>query len=743
MGLDLKRFAYCLSIQMEIDSDDDTNDPMVRAHDIEFVEGEEHLAEFITNDSDYDGRRLVTSLKVPGNIHKVQFQAYWQDTLNPTQMVRDTILKGYRLPFKAFPPRSVEFKNNRSARLDDSFVRAELNRLCKLGVISKVNYQPHLVLPLSSVVSKKKRLVVDASRHLNKFLEHRRVRLSDLRDIPNIIKPNMYLGSFDLDSGYWHLSIAEEYKTYLGVHILDQDTGEPIFYVWNNLFLGVSDAVFIFTAILKPVRVRIAQLGVPSIMYLDDILYGGSTLEESLNNKKLVHECLSRAGFVISEEKSVEPSRKIRFLGLIICTETMQFLIPEDKILKLEDFARNLLTARRVRVRDMARFLGYLNSVAKAVGPVIRLRARGLYNWLAECLQTGSYNHHCKLSDYAKQELEFWLFNIRDLNGFPISPVQTVLETRVDELLMVTDASEDGGFGFVYSDQFEVVLRKAFDEEEKRKSSTFRELKALSFIYSDEATMQRFIGKKILHLTDNSAVVDILANGSRKPELLEMAVDIYNKCRRFKVMLDVEWRPRTHYLLQLADEGSKSFDSSSVSLDFNSFGIILEYFPEVEIKVDAMAEFWNKKSIYYFSKSSDPFSSGVNFFAQRLDPTINYYIFPPPGRILAAILHLSKFGAQGLLVIPYWPAGSFMVNILPDGAHFAPWCEKFLRFRPSGWCHDINIRSTTFRNPVTFDILVLKFDFKRVNPSNFFSSIVARNVCVNHGCKKCLPDLCI
>ena len=357
MGLDLKRFAYCLSIQMEIDSDDDTNDPMVRAHDIEFVEGEEHLAEFITNDSDYDGRRLVTSLKVPGNIHKVQFQAYWQDTLNPTQMVRDTILKGYRLPFKAFPPRSVEFKNNRSARLDDSFVRAELNRLCKLGVISKVNYQPHLVLPLSSVVSKKKRLVVDASRHLNKFLEHRRVRLSDLRDIPNIIKPNMYLGSFDLDSGYWHLSIAEEYKTYLGVHILDQDTGEPIFYVWNNLFLGVSDAVFIFTAILKPVRVRIAQLGVPSIMYLDDILYGGSTLEESLKNKKLVHECLSRAGFVISEEKSVEPSRKIRFLGLIICTETMQFLIPEDKILKLEDFARNLLTARRVRYETWRDFL--------------------------------------------------------------------------------------------------------------------------------------------------------------------------------------------------------------------------------------------------------------------------------------------------------------------------------------------------------------------------------------------------
>ena len=70
---------------MDIDSDDDTNvDPMVRAHDIEFVEGEEHLAEFITNDAEYDGRRLVTSREVPGNIHKVQFSSElsWIDCVN-------------------------------------------------------------------------------------------------------------------------------------------------------------------------------------------------------------------------------------------------------------------------------------------------------------------------------------------------------------------------------------------------------------------------------------------------------------------------------------------------------------------------------------------------------------------------------------------------------------------------------------------------------------------------------------
>ena len=35
----------------------------------------------------------------------------------------------------------------------------------------------HIVLPLSSVFSKKKRVVVDASRALNPFLKHRRLRL--------------------------------------------------------------------------------------------------------------------------------------------------------------------------------------------------------------------------------------------------------------------------------------------------------------------------------------------------------------------------------------------------------------------------------------------------------------------------------------------------------------------------------------------------------------------------------------
>ena len=50
----------------------------------------------------------------------------------------------------------------------------------------------------------------------------------------------------DLDSGYWHLGVKHEHQTFLGIHIYSEE-GELQFFVWRVMFLGVSDAVFIFS----------------------------------------------------------------------------------------------------------------------------------------------------------------------------------------------------------------------------------------------------------------------------------------------------------------------------------------------------------------------------------------------------------------------------------------------------------------------------------------------------------------
>ena len=216
--------------------------------EIVYHEGDNHVIETLTNDSCYVGRKLSTNRNVPGNIHKQEYREFWRNKVKPSKLVMDVIENKYKLPFISEPPKSFE-GNNKSAREDLEFVKAELLRLEKLGCLKRVDKQPHLVLPLSSVFSKKKRLVVDASRALNPYLKDRRVRLQDHRDVPDFVKPGDNFFIEDLDSGYWHLGVHEDHQKFLGVSV-DDEQGQPIFWVWTVLFLGVSDAVFIFTAIL-------------------------------------------------------------------------------------------------------------------------------------------------------------------------------------------------------------------------------------------------------------------------------------------------------------------------------------------------------------------------------------------------------------------------------------------------------------------------------------------------------------
>ena len=84
--------------------------------------------------------------------------------------------------------------------------------------------------------------------------------LSDLGDIPDMVHSGNFLCADDLNSGYWHLGIHPDHYKYFGIHIPEED-GSTSFYFWRVLFLGVSDAVFIFSVILKPIVVFLHTLG--------------------------------------------------------------------------------------------------------------------------------------------------------------------------------------------------------------------------------------------------------------------------------------------------------------------------------------------------------------------------------------------------------------------------------------------------------------------------------------------------
>ena len=692
------------------------------------------MVKSLVNQSSYAGKQLTTKAAVPANIHKEKFRDFWLNTLNPDDFVRDTILHGYSLPLREEPPESFE-PNNRSAREDMEFVRSEVKRLEALNCIAKTPVRPWLVLPLSSVFSKKKRLVVDGSRCLNPYLRSRAVRLADHRDVPELVNEGDFMCADDLDSGYWHVGVNPDFYKYLGIHVPEED-GTISFYYWKVLFLGISDAVFIFTTLLKPIIVFIHSLGHKASIYIDDIMSIASSLEKALRCNEVVCDALARAGWVIKKDDKTGPTQRLLYLGLEICSVSMKFFIPKKKMDKIISRILSVINAPHVRIRELASILGLILSCYKALGPVTRIMTRSCYSWVHDSLRNLNFwDCFAPFTSLCKKELVFWLENIESLNGFPFSASKSEDQYEME---IIGDASDEGLFAFSYGDTFDTLARRKFSGKEVMESSTFREILVLHEVYCSPDVV-KLSNKRIRHLTDNRAVESIFKAGSNKFRIHRLVVDIFLSCRTHGILLTVSWRSRNDPLLQIADAGSRDFDGSSFGLDFASFSVILEAFSHVNLSVDAMAQFWNKKFPLYFSRRKDPASIGQNFFSQKLDPEVGYYIFPPPHDIVAVLMHFRLYRAKGVLIMPMWPSTSFFNFVFPDGKHPGAWAVSLLRFRPSSFVCDPCVRSSTFRNNPSFDVIAIEFSFRNLESDCFSRALAIPSLCLDWGCEKCSP----
>ena len=256
---------------------------------------------------------------------------------------------------------------------------SELLRLESLGCITRSRVQPYLCLPLSVVFSKKLRLVVDASRHLNPYMSDRKIKLEDLNAREQILSPGDFQSKQDLDSGYWHVPLHPEHRKFVGVHF-KTDEGDVLFWTWNVLFLGVKDAVFIFTKLLMPHRRYLRSFGIRMSMYIDDQGILGALFAECVDNTKFACAVLAKAGWVINIAKSSDlPVQNLEFLGLISCTKTMKYFVPDKKKRSICELIEEVLRLKKVHIKTLAKLMGKLQFCFKALGPVVQLLSRSSY----------------------------------------------------------------------------------------------------------------------------------------------------------------------------------------------------------------------------------------------------------------------------------------------------------------------------------------------------------------------------
>ena len=359
------------------------------------------------------------------------------------------------------------------------------------------------------------------------------------------LKVSGWLTTFDLKSGYHHIDIHPDYWPYLGFSWKEGE--ERAFYVFKVLPFRLATACYVFSKVLRPLVSRWRSMGIKMVLYLDDGLCTADSECTAAAHTNQVMCDLKACVLVVNHQKShLEPQRKGKWLGVFIDLDKGIFYIPEDKIRKLCAKLSEAIMCGTITARNIAKITGSIMSMSIALGSIVRLRTRYMYSMIN---QRRFWNEKLELTTEAKNELEFWLGNLRALNGRPFrwSPSAT----RV----VYSDAS-DSGYGGYTVELGPHVSYGQWTEKEAQHSSTWRELKAVDRIL--QAFAVNLEGHTVKWYTDNQNVVGIIQHGSRKLYLQDGAMCIYERCTKHAIKLEMAWIPRgeneiADYLSRLVD----------------------------------------------------------------------------------------------------------------------------------------------------------------------------------------------
>ena len=177
------------------------------------------------------------------------------------------------------------------------------------------------------------------------------------------------------------------------------------------------------------------------VIYLDDILIMGRTMEEIITHRDSVIFLLENLGFVINWEKSIlTPVREIDFLGITINSQSMTMTVSQEKVDKLISLCQKVLSSKEVSLQDLSSLIGKLIATSPAVTPAC-LQTRYLMMWqIQELKYSSSYTSKTQLDNLSRRELEWWIENLEINKG------KSIL-TRHPDMIIQTDASLTGWRG--------------------------------------------------------------------------------------------------------------------------------------------------------------------------------------------------------------------------------------------------------------------------------------------------------
>ena len=317
-------------------------------------------------------------------------------------------------------------------------------------------------------------------RKLNDVTRKDAYPIPQVFDLIDSLSGNTFFTTLDLKSGYWQVPVHADSKPKTAFVI----PGGGHFQ-FKRMAFGLTNAVPTFQRLMMDVLS--GMIGKKCLVYLDDVLVLGRTLEEHLSNLKDVFDAIREAGLKLNGNKCVFAQPSVRYLGYVI---SAQGIAPdEEKVKAVEQFPvpEDVVSLRRFLgiVGYYRRFICGFGDIAAPLFKLLQKDSK--FEWKQSCTE-------------AFQALKESLIK---------APVMSY--PRFDrEFIVYTDASNIGVGGVLSQrddhghEKVIAYASRTFHGSERNWSTTEKE--AYAIVWSLDYFSAYIFGQKVIVYSDHRAL---------------------------------------------------------------------------------------------------------------------------------------------------------------------------------------------------------------------------------------------